>query len=112
MRYLNKINSDARQRFTLTGNGGESIIMTLRYMPTQEAWFADFEHEGRSIKGVKVVSSVNILRKYRNLISYGIQCETVSGRDPSFIDDFLTQEASLYLLSADEVETFERLVYE
>lgn len=107
MKYLNKITDAAQQRFFLSGNEGAKIEMVLRYMPTQEAWFVDFTYEDVEIKGVRVVNSLNLLRNYRNLIDFGIQCDTVSGLDPYFPSDFADQSANLYLLTEDEVNNIE-----
>jgi len=111
MRYLNKISASAHQRFNLTGNKGQSITMTLKYRPSQEAWYADFEYEGRSINSVRIVNSPNILRKFRNIFPFGLQCVTRDGLDPVFVDDFSNQNASLYLLDEDEVSTVEESIY-
>lgn len=107
MRLLNKINSQANQRFFLTGNPGPRIVMNLRYLPTQQIWMMDLERDGWEARGIMVVGSPNILRAFKNEIPFGIACRTDNGLDPYFVDQFQNGTAQLYLLTADEVEQVE-----
>jgi hypothetical protein len=107
MRYLNKIAADGQQKFFLTGNPGPVVTMDLRYLPTQELWMMGLERGDFKLGGIIVTASPNILRNYKNIIPFGIACTTVDGLDPYFIDDFSEKKASLYLLSAAEVEEIE-----
>jgi hypothetical protein len=111
MRFLNKITAKAHQRFFLKGNPNQNITMTLRYMPTQEAWFMDVQYESFSLYGLRVTYSPNLLRKYRNKLPFGFYCGTNDGQDPFFIDDFSTDRARLYLLSPDDVALMERAFF-
>lgn len=111
MKLINRITEDPIQRMFLTGNGGQRIEMTLRYMPTQRAWIADFLQGSFELKGVRVVNSINLLRSFKNVIDFGIQCDTTNNLDPYFVDDFLTGRAQLYLLTADEVQDIEKAFF-
>ncbi|PHS61063.1 MAG: hypothetical protein COB09_19130 [Thalassobium sp.] len=111
MRYLNKIDTSAHQNFFLTGISGERINMVLRYMPTQEKWFMDIQWNTFELFGLCVVNSPNLLRKWRNIIPFGISCNSIDGLDPKFIDAFLTQDSSLYLLDEADVIGIEELVF-
>ena len=111
MKYINKINSSAIQLFSLTGNAGQRIEMSLRYMPTQEAWFMGVALDGFTANGVRVVSSPNLLRKFRDIIPFGVSCASISGQDPRFIDDFSVQRASLFLMDEVDIIDNEDLFY-
>jgi len=112
MRYLNKITAQAYQRFALTGNPGQRTVATLRYLPSQEIWSLDIEYNDFTLRGIAITQSPNMLRAYKNLIPFGLVCQTIDGLDPMFIDDFATQRARLYLLTADEVEEIEQGLFE
>lgn len=111
MLLINRITDNAIQRIFLTGLEGERIQMTLRYMPTQEAWYADFLRGDFDLKGVRIVNSINLLRQYKNIIDFGILCDTTNGLDPIRPDDFLTQNAKLNLLDASEVQAIEEAFF-
>jgi hypothetical protein len=107
MRFLNKITNAPSQRFFLTGNPGQRIIMDLRYLPTQQLWLMDIEYENFTVKGIAVLSSPNLLRNYRNIIPFGIACLSSGGLDPYFIDDFTAGNAAMYLLDSADVAAVE-----
>lgn len=112
MKLLNKISSNAQQRFFLTGNPGARITMTLRYMATQNIWVMDLQQGTFIANGIAIVANPNLLRCFKNNIDFGIACRTINGLDPYFIDAFETGAASLYLLSAEEVLQVEAGVFE
>ena len=107
MRYLNKIKAEAYQKFTLSGNSGQLIDMTLRFMPSQSMWMADFSYLDFDLKGIALNNAPNILRGYKDIIPFGIACNSNDGIDPRYIDDFSLQRCNLYLLTFDEVEQIE-----
>jgi hypothetical protein len=112
MNYLDKISDRSFLRFFLTGNPGQRIILTLRFMPSQNMWFMDIEYETIIINGIAVVASPNLLRNSKNILPFGICCNTTSGLDPYFVDDFATERANLYLLSQADVDALEAQLFE
>lgn len=111
MLLINRITEDAIQRIFLTGLGGERIQMILRFMPSQEAWYADFQRGTFDAKGIRVVNSINLLRQFKNIIGFGIACDTINGLDPIRPDDFLSGNAKLFLMSAEEVRVIEEAIF-
>lgn len=112
MNLINKLNSDPFQKIVLTGNAGQRITMNIRYLPTQSLWIADFELGDFIIRGITIVSSLNILRNYNNIIPFGIYVTTTDGQDPRGVNDFESESALMYLLSADEVREIEGALFE
>ncbi len=111
MKLLNKINDNAHQKFFLTGNPGQRIILVLRYLASQQMWMADIEWGEFVLNGILVTASPNMLRNYKNLIPFGLACTVVDGLDPYYIDDFDKGRASLFLLSAAEVQAIEEAMF-
>lgn len=111
MKLLNKITNKAYQRFFLTGNPGQSITLTMRYMPAQQIWVMDLEQGDFAANGIQIVAAPNCIRNFRNLVQFGIACLTIDGLDPYYIDDFSNQRVGLYLLTADEVVQIERAYF-
>lgn len=107
MLYVNKITQDASQIMVLTGITGIQITVTLRYMPRIQQWIMGVDDGTTFIQGISVVNGLNILRQWKNVISYGIQCTTNTGVDPYLVTDFANQVANLYLLDADDVAAIE-----
>ena len=107
MLYINKITADPSQSLILTGIRGLQINMTLRFMPRIAAWQMGIAYGDFSAQGIAVVTSLNMLRQFKNNIPFGIACVRTDGLDPNAVDDFAAQTANLYLLDADDVQVIE-----
>lgn len=107
MLLINGITNDSSQAITLTGVPGVNIKFTLRYMPRAQLWVAGVDDGTISIQNINVVTSLNFLRQWKNIISYGIACVRTDGLDPYQLTDFLNGTAKLYLLNASEVAAIE-----
>lgn len=91
----------------LTGITGLQVTLTLRYMPRIQQWIMGVDDGTNSFQGISVLNSLNLLRQWKNKISYGIQCVTTNNLDPYQVTDFSNQIASLYLLNAADVAAIE-----
>lgn len=107
MNLLNKISSDARQQFTLIGAAGEQISFFLYFMPSQNAWCCDIAWNDFKVQGLQIVVGPNILRQWRNVITFGIACYSTDAYDPQYLNDFLTGRIRLYTLSSDDIAAVE-----
>jgi hypothetical protein len=107
MLYINQITNDASQSLILTGIPGIEITMTLTYMPRIQQWIMGIDDGTNSIQGISVLNSPNILRQWKNILSYGISCVTLNSLDPYQITDFADQVANLFLLNAADVAAVE-----
>ncbi len=108
MLYINKITDDALQNVTLTGIPNVQIGMTLRYMPRRQSWVMGITYQDFQLEGIAVVTSLNLLRQWRDILPFGISCLRTDGLDPYQITDFENLVANLYLLNADDVEQIEQ----
>lgn len=111
MYYINKLNNSAHQKSFLTGNPGQRITMTVRFLPSQRLWMVDFEYLDFVVRGLALVNSANLLRNYSNIIPFGIMVLTTDGQDPASIEDFQNGYAKIFLLNAAEVEEVELGVF-
>lgn len=107
MLLLNGITDDAQQAITLTGVPGINIAFTLRYMPRTQNWIMGVDDGTTSIQGIAVMNSLNMLRQWKNNISYGIACIRNDGLDPYQLTDFSSGLANLYLLDGADVAAIE-----
>lgn len=107
MNLIDNISDDARQSVTLVLTDGSTVTMALQYMPAIQRWEAGFTYGTFSVQGVNLCIHPNLLRGWRNLIPFGIACNTIDGADPLYIEDFASARAALYLLTEEEVADFE-----
>lgn len=111
MLYINKITNAANQQLTLTGIPGIQIATTLRFLPRAQQWILGVAYGDVSIQGVSIMNSPNMLRKWKNVIPFGISCLRTDGLDPYQDGDFADEIANLYLLDATDVAQVETDFY-
>lgn len=110
---LTEITDDPNQEFTVQLEDNSSFTMQLEFLDQQEQWslnISNIPNSSKIINGVKVVSSINLLRQFQRIIPFGILIETKEGDDPFQIDDFSTGRATFNILNADEVEEIDTIL--
>jgi hypothetical protein len=109
MQLLTDISQDANQKHTVIMDNGEEIVVNLRYNPTQQGWYIDVAYETGSfeLKGIRVCTSPNLLRQWKNIIPFGLMITCEKNYEPVFLEDFVVGRCSLAILTADEVKTVE-----
>ena len=111
---INGITDDPYQTFTVSvPNSSYDVTFTLRYLPTQEAWYLDFEHNTVIENSIKLVLSPNILRGYRNILPFGLLVESTfdDGIYPMELDAFSSGRIRLCLLDKEAVDSLEKGLY-
>lgn len=112
MNQILQITDYARQKQTIPLPDGSSFSFTLYYTTRQNGWFIDVTYGTFTVNGMRVCSSPNILHQFANKLPFGIACFTKNKLEPYFQQDFLEGNSSLYLLSAEEVATYEAYLVE
>jgi hypothetical protein len=112
MKLITALTADATQQIVLIGELKENIKFTLYYKPSQQSWFFDIDDGTFILRGVQLGLSYNVLRNYKNLLTYGIGCASTDGQDPYYINDFVSGRVRLFLLNSTDKEFIEGQVYE
>jgi len=106
------ITENPNQSFTVALPDGTKLLVTMQYFDQNNGWFFTSLNwnNGQWIEeGRRVVSHLNMLRGYRNIINFGLSCITVGNREPTQIQDFASGASVLSILlpsEVQEVETF------
>lgn len=109
MRLIEGITASAFQENSVTLPNGTVLLIELRYIEMQRGWFIErIVYEDFNLNGLRICNSPNILHQYRNLIPFGLACETNEGREPSLLTDFDNNDSRLYLLTLEETQEFSR----
>ena len=113
MKYrINGISTDPYQEFNVNvPETGKQVKITLRYLPTQRAWYMDFLYENIEEKGIKLVITPNILRSYKKILPFGLMITSANDMYPMDIDSFYSEQNSLYLLDSVYVNNLENSIY-
>ena len=111
MHKLNSLGNEPRQQVTAILNDGTRLPLTFEYRANQLGWFFGFEYNGINYQNIRLTTSYNILRGYRNWLTFGIRCDTLDELEPMDLDDFLTGYATVFILSPEEVNITESTYY-
>lgn len=108
---LTNLSDNAKQKFFLPLDSQEKIQFNLYFMPTQSAWFFDFNYKDRAFNGNKLVLGANILRMYKNIIPFGLMVYADFHIEPFKLDDFSSGRVKLFVLEKEDVSFFEGKVF-
>lgn len=107
MKQISSITNDPRQRHRVLLPDSTVVDILMEYKKNQQGWFCSIAYEGLSFLNRRLVLSPNMLRQFKNLIPFGLACNTSDGYEPNFQDDFSNGRAQLYLLNSDDVAQVE-----
>lgn len=107
MIQLGNLTGSSKQSFFVTTEAGDSIEFYIYYSPTQECWNYSFAFGDFRAEGMRLVTGVNIIRRFKELVPFGIACGSSDGLEPSYLTDFASGRITLFLLNPAEVELYE-----
>ena len=107
MQTIDNVSDNADQLIQAVLEDGSVVQMELTYLPASERWALSFSHPTVTVDGMNLTAHPNIARQYRNIAPFGIACTTVDGADPAYIEDFVNGRATLYVLTAADVQNVE-----
>lgn len=111
MYKLNSIGGEPRQQVTALLDDGTRLPITIEYRANQLGWFFGLEYNDVKYQNIRLTTSYNILRAYRNWLPFGIRCDTLDGLEPTDLDDFSSGYATIYILTKEDVNTTESMYY-
>jgi hypothetical protein len=107
MNILTGIRATGTQNFQTLTEEGVTIDITLRFLPAVQAWVMDLKYQSFSVYGERLIVGLNVFRKYKNILPFGVLVDSLDGGDPFIIDDFTSGRCTLAILNEDEVSQAE-----
>jgi hypothetical protein len=111
MTQIDNITGQASQQTKVILDDGSIMTIDLLYNGATQRWTMNVAHPLLTVEGINVCVFPNILRPWRNLVSFGFACVSITGQDPVNVDDFTNGNAALYVLSAADVEAVEQTIF-
>lgn len=107
MRLLNNITDAADQLMSITLDDGSTALLEFFYRSGIQRWTLDISHPLLNVHGLNLCLSPNLLRQWKNVITFGLAIDSTVGLDPINVEDFLNGRSLAYILSAAEVQQVE-----
>lgn len=105
------LGNEAKQEVTKMLEDGSLVKFTFEFKPNQLGWFFGFKYEDTNYQNIRLVTSYNLLRAYKNYLPFGLRCDTLDNEEPMDLNDFASGYATLYLLTPADVEAIEGNYY-
>nr|DAV00864.1 MAG TPA: hypothetical protein [Caudoviricetes sp.] len=111
MYELNELGVEPNQKIEKILDDGSTVTLEFEYKENQLGWFFGVKWGDYDYKNIRLTTSYNILRAYRNYLPFGLRCDTQDDEEPMFLTDFATKYATVYLLTREDVQTIEGNYY-
>ena len=111
MKQITEFTEDPNQQHVLIGENGEEITVNLVFIDSQTGWFIDLQYGDLIINSMRLVTSVNILHSWKNIIPFGLTVATPDKGDPYFIDDFTSGRVGIFLTNSGDRKELEEEFY-
>lgn len=109
-KFIN-LGNEPKQEIVMIVDGNIRVPFTFEYKPNQLGWFFGFQYGDVNYQNIRLTTSYNILRAYRNWLPFGLRCDTADDEEPMDIDDFVNGYANVYLLTKEDVQAIEGNYY-
>ena len=111
MYLLNNLGNEPKQKLSMMLEDDTRLELKFEYRANQEGWFFSFVYGENEYQNIRLTTSYNILRAYRNWLPFGLRCDTVDDGEPIEINDFVSGYANVYLLNKTDIEAIEGNYY-
>ena len=111
MRRITSLGNEPRQAFTIVLDDNTKIPMNIEYRANQTGWFLGFEYNGEPYQNIRLTTSYNLFRAYKNWLPFGLRCDTLDGLEPMDLNDFVSGYATVYILNKQDIDTTESNYY-
>lgn len=105
------LSNEPKQKITMMLDDNNKVVFNFEYKPNCAGWFFGFQYGDINYQNIRLTTSYNILRAYRNYLPFGLRCDTTDDEEPMGIDDFASGYATVYLLTKEDVKAVEANYY-
>lgn len=106
---IQNITSDAKQTQNVVLPDGTIMGLSLYYSAQQQCWtITELTYGTFTLQGLQITNQPNMLRQWKNLLPFGLACFSTQNREPTQQQDFVSQEAQLFVLTSAEVQEYEQ----
>ena len=83
------LGNEPKQEIIMMINSRARIVLNFEYKANQLGWFFGIKYKDINYQNIRLTTSFNILRAYRNYLPFGLRCDTVDNGEPTNINNFI-----------------------
>ncbi len=110
MQQVTAITDDPNQTLGIILPDGSTVSMTLNYIPAQQGWFYSLSYGSFEANLMRIVVSPNMIRRFRNIIPFGLAVTTIDGYEVINQSDWVSGRAQMYALFGTDIQAVETLI--
>lgn len=110
MQQVTALTDDPIQTLGIILDDGSVVQMTLQYIPAQQGWFYSISYGSFKANLMRIVNSPNMLRRFRNIIPFGLAVTVSDGYEIVNQSDFVSGRATMYSLNQTDMAQVEILI--
>ena len=119
MLKIDGITDDFRQSKQISLTDETTFTLRIEYSPLQIGWFVNeitynYTRPARNydftVRSIRITKNLNLLQSYRNLIPFGLACLSKEAQEPTHIEDFVSGNYGLYLLTKEDLDSYSRYI--
>ena len=80
--------AEPKQKIEKILDDGSTVTLEFEYKENQLGWFFGVKWGDYDYKNIRLTTSYNILRAYRNYLPFGLRCDTQDDEEPMDLNDF------------------------
>lgn len=111
MKLVTGLTDEPKQESTIVLDDGSRVVLLLEFRPNQRGWVYDLTWGDFELNGRRLVASPNILRQFRERLTFGLAIVTMANVEPLRQGDLADGTALVYLLNAEDVAAVEATVF-
>jgi hypothetical protein len=111
MLKITSVTADPYQKHNVFLPDGSAFSFLLYFRPQQLGWFLnDLTYQDFTLQGLRITNSPNMLFQFMNQIPFGLACFSKDDREPTLLEDFVSESSILYVLTEEECQEYLRFV--
>ena len=121
MLKIDGITDDFKQSKQITLPDETTFSLKIEYIPLQIGWFINeitydppvrtpLPNKIFTVRSIRITKNLNLLQSYRNLIPFGLACLSKEPEEPTHIEDFISGNYELYLLTKEDLDDYSRYI--
>jgi len=103
MKKITTLSSEGKQSFRFAIEGYDAVQVILEFKMNQNAWFYSILWGTFEVKNGRVVTGLNLLRQYRNIIPFGILVYHPENIDPITVYDWMSNGYEFYMMDESDI---------
>ncbi len=111
MTTITGLTDQPKQQSTVVLPDGSQVSLFLEYRQQQAGWFLDVAWQLFEVNGLRLTASPNYLRKWQNLLPFGLSVLTKDDVEPTTITDFVDGTVTLLLLTTEDIAAVNVVAY-